>query len=151
LDQLLLHVTQLVLVNEDFVADEAVLRPDAAKHEGQRSYREERICHASRHCNAADAVASSIMLVLRLASCRPRDQSIQEAAELQWREADPLSAALHNGADLPVAMGTRFVARILRRPPSASWGRHQLIRMVAGIPKLVIRFSALHPIFASTC
>ena len=46
---------------------------------------------------------------------------------------------------------TRFVARTLRRRWLASRQRHQAIRMVAGIPKLVIRFSTLHPIFASTC
>jgi hypothetical protein len=50
-----------------------------------------------------------------------------------------------------VAYPIRFVARILRRRQRASWWSRQPVRMVAGIPKLVIRFSALHPIFASTC
>ena len=50
---------------------------------------------------------------------------------------------------------TALVDALLRkysvRRSRARWWSHQLIRMVAGIPKLVIRFSALHPIFASTC
>jgi hypothetical protein len=67
----------------------------------------------------------------------------------RWRSPD---AAAHAVASHQTGIPEwdRFVARILYRRPRTSWWSHQPIRMVAGIPKLVIRFSALHPIFAST-
>jgi hypothetical protein len=70
-----------------------------------------------------------------------------QALHTMSRWYDEHWSAMDRGLNLP----DRFVARILGRWPRASWWSHQPIRMVAGIPKLVIRFSALHPIFASTC